>query len=327
MLDTPGNLTGIYFWANDIPGRRGRGRLTPARTSSSTSSRRTSRRTTRTRGSRSPRASTRSRTRGTATRARACSRPTSRPVRVGLGAPVTELWMDNWCIVKGAQHPNAAHAWINYICDPEVSLKDLAYHGYNTGIVGVQEQAEAAGLEFLDLVFFSDEQVATMDAGAVTRPRAGWSTSGTRRRPPREPEPEWRRDRQEWRRRGRGAPAPTRAPVRAGDPGLAALRLLLRGPGPVHLLLLVRVQAGHLPHDRDGSALPRPLRGVLLRHVPDRVQRTLQISIVGTILCFLIAFPFAYWLAVKVPPRWRGSCSASRSSRSGPTSSCGRSAG
>ena len=85
----------------------------------------------------------------------------------GLGAPVTELWMDNWCIVKGAQNPNAAHAWINFICDPEVSLKDLAYHGYNTGIVGVQEEAEAAGLEFLDMVFFSDEDVATMDAGAV----------------------------------------------------------------------------------------------------------------------------------------------------------------
>ncbi len=33
---------------------------------------------------------------------------------------------------------------------------------------------------------------------------------------------------------------------------------------------------------------------------------TLQISIVGTILCLLIAFPFAYWLAVKVPSRWRG---------------------
>jgi spermidine/putrescine transport system substrate-binding protein len=85
----------------------------------------------------------------------------------GLGAPVTELWMDNWCIVKDAPDPNAAHAWINFICDPKVSLKDLAYHGYNTGIVGVQEEAEAAGLEFLDMVFFSDEDVATMDPGAV----------------------------------------------------------------------------------------------------------------------------------------------------------------
>jgi spermidine/putrescine transport system permease protein len=33
---------------------------------------------------------------------------------------------------------------------------------------------------------------------------------------------------------------------------------------------------------------------------------TLQISVTGTILCLLIGFPFAYWLAVKVPPRWRG---------------------
>jgi spermidine/putrescine transport system substrate-binding protein len=85
----------------------------------------------------------------------------------GLGAPRTELWMDTWCIVKGAQNPNAAHAWINFICDPEVSLKDLAYHGYNTGIVGVEDRAREEGFEFLDMIFFSEEQVATMDAGAV----------------------------------------------------------------------------------------------------------------------------------------------------------------
>lgn len=33
---------------------------------------------------------------------------------------------------------------------------------------------------------------------------------------------------------------------------------------------------------------------------------TLRISILGTILCLLISVPFAYWLAVKVPPKWRG---------------------
>ena len=85
----------------------------------------------------------------------------------GLGAPMTELWMDNWCIVKGAQHPNAAHAWINYILDPTVSLKDLAYHGYNTALTGVEDKAKAAGFEYLDMVFFSDELVKTMDPGAV----------------------------------------------------------------------------------------------------------------------------------------------------------------
>jgi len=35
-------------------------------------------------------------------------------------------------------------------------------------------------------------------------------------------------------------------------------------------------------------------------------SQTLQISIIGTSLCFLIGFPFAYWLATRVSPRWRG---------------------
>ena len=35
-------------------------------------------------------------------------------------------------------------------------------------------------------------------------------------------------------------------------------------------------------------------------------SQTLQISILGTILCFLIGFPFAYWLATRVSQRWRG---------------------
>lgn len=34
--------------------------------------------------------------------------------------------------------------------------------------------------------------------------------------------------------------------------------------------------------------------------------RTLKISIIGTTGCLIIGLPFAYWLAVKVPPRWRG---------------------
>ncbi len=52
----------------------------------------------------------------------------------GLGAPDTELWMDNYCIAKGAPNPEAAHAWINWILIPEVSIQDLVYHGYNSGL-------------------------------------------------------------------------------------------------------------------------------------------------------------------------------------------------
>ena len=85
----------------------------------------------------------------------------------GLGAPKTELWMDNWCILAEAENVNAAYAWINFILQPDISLKDLEFHGYNTGIKGVQEQAEAANLPYLDLVFFDEAQVATFEAGAV----------------------------------------------------------------------------------------------------------------------------------------------------------------
>ena len=169
VLDTPGNLTGIYFWANDIPW------TTTEETDLSACEDFIV-------NELAPHIKAYDSYPGIALTegkyalshawngdARQGLLSTDEPDRYvwGLGAPITELWMDNWCIVKGAEHPNAAHAWINYICTPEVSLKDLAYHGYNTGIVGVQEEAEAAGLEFLDLVFFSDEEVATMDPGAV----------------------------------------------------------------------------------------------------------------------------------------------------------------
>jgi spermidine/putrescine transport system permease protein len=40
--------------------------------------------------------------------------------------------------------------------------------------------------------------------------------------------------------------------------------------------------------------------------VLDTFKNTLRISIVGTLLCLIIGFPFAYWLAVKVPQKWRG---------------------
>ena len=36
------------------------------------------------------------------------------------------------------------------------------------------------------------------------------------------------------------------------------------------------------------------------------LKNTLRVAITGTIDCLVIALPFAYWLAVRVPPRWRG---------------------
>ena len=46
-------------------------------------------------------------------------------------------------------------------------------------------------------------------------------------------------------------------------------------------------------------------RNALSGDLFDVFTRTLRISLLGTALCMLIAFPLAYWLAVKVPSRWR----------------------
>ena len=87
----------------------------------------------------------------------------------GLGAPETELWMDNYCIPTGAPNPEAAHAWINWLLIPEVSIKDLDYHGYNSGLKGMDKLLSELkpDLKYGDMIFFSDEQVKTMKTGAV----------------------------------------------------------------------------------------------------------------------------------------------------------------
>jgi len=82
-----------------------------------------------------------------------------------LGAPKTELWMDNWTITADAANPDAAHAFINDLLRPEVSGKEVDFHGYNTGIRGIKDTLP--DLKQPELVFLSEEQVATMVPGAV----------------------------------------------------------------------------------------------------------------------------------------------------------------
>lgn len=84
-----------------------------------------------------------------------------------LGSPATELWMDNWAIVATAPHPEAAHAFINYVLEPENQLKNVDYIGYHTGAKDIEATARDAGLTQLDLVFFTPEQIDTMKDGEV----------------------------------------------------------------------------------------------------------------------------------------------------------------
>lgn len=83
-----------------------------------------------------------------------------------VGAPETELWMDNWCILKDAANMDAAYNFINYILDPAVSAREIAFHGYNTGVKGSQELLPA-DTPFLDMVYFTEEELSRMRAGSL----------------------------------------------------------------------------------------------------------------------------------------------------------------
>jgi spermidine/putrescine transport system substrate-binding protein len=83
-----------------------------------------------------------------------------------VGAPTTELWMDTWVIMKGAANIDAAYNFMNYILDPAVSAKEIAFHGYNTAVLGSREQLPA-DTQFLDMVYFTDEEVSRMVAGSL----------------------------------------------------------------------------------------------------------------------------------------------------------------
>ncbi len=81
-----------------------------------------------------------------------------------LGTPDTELFMDTFCIAAGAPNAEAAHAWINWILIPENSIKDLEYHGYNTGMKDMEQLISELAPDLVkgDMIFFKPEEVKTM---------------------------------------------------------------------------------------------------------------------------------------------------------------------
>ena len=87
-----------------------------------------------------------------------------------LGTPTTELWMDNYCIAAGAPNAEAAHAWINWECIPEISIQDLQYHGYHTGMrdMALLISEIAPDLDRGEMIFFDEAQVAMMTTQEIT---------------------------------------------------------------------------------------------------------------------------------------------------------------
>jgi spermidine/putrescine transport system substrate-binding protein len=50
----------------------------------------------------------------------------------------TEYWVDNWVIPADAEHPVAAHKWIDFVLDPVNAGKEMNYHAYPVPVTGIK---------------------------------------------------------------------------------------------------------------------------------------------------------------------------------------------
>ena len=50
----------------------------------------------------------------------------------------TEYWVDNWVIPADAEHPVAAHKWIDFVLDPVNAGREMNYHQYAVPIEGLK---------------------------------------------------------------------------------------------------------------------------------------------------------------------------------------------
>lgn len=57
--------------------------------------------------------------------------------------PQCVLWSDHYAIPTSAKHGAAAHAFINYMLDPDVAATETAHIGYDTGVKGVIDKLPA----------------------------------------------------------------------------------------------------------------------------------------------------------------------------------------
>lgn len=84
-----------------------------------------------------------------------------------LPTPATEIWVDTYAIPASAMSPRAAHSFIDFMLTPAVSLAELSWNGYSTGLSNIGMAAELAGEERLDMVFFGDDALDRMTPAVI----------------------------------------------------------------------------------------------------------------------------------------------------------------
>ena len=69
----------------------------------------------------------------------------------------TNFWIDGWVITKSAENVDNAHKFIDFMCRPEVAVKNFEYLGYSTPNTGVKELVEDEELKNSPIAFPSPD--------------------------------------------------------------------------------------------------------------------------------------------------------------------------
>ena len=54
----------------------------------------------------------------------------------------TNFWIDGWVITKDSQNVDAAHKFINFMCRPDIAVRNFDYLGYSTPNIAVRDLEE-----------------------------------------------------------------------------------------------------------------------------------------------------------------------------------------
>lgn len=95
-----------------------------------------------------------------------------------IPAEGTNLWCDGWCIPKYAVNTEAANLFINFLCRPDISIKNMEFIGYTSAIATpeilewIEENYSADEYEPVDLSYFFGEEYTAVPVDIVQYPSA-----------------------------------------------------------------------------------------------------------------------------------------------------------
>lgn len=71
----------------------------------------------------------------------------------------SNIWIDSWVIPKNAEHKENAEKFINFLCRPDIALKNFDYITYSTPNVSARELVEDPDIRNSHIAFPSDEEL------------------------------------------------------------------------------------------------------------------------------------------------------------------------